>query len=764
MTGIKKIKPFSGLEKLEKAVLEFNALKDSSIQDVLSIYLNGIEALFPQMICSVHQVKNNRLYNLSSPSLPASYINELENTLIGDNVGSCGTSAFLKSKVIVTDISNDVRWENYKTQALDHQLHACWSHPIINSEGTVIATFAIYYKQIKFPESQELETIDRSVDILKLILENRQNYEAIREAAILMEQGQELAHFGNWEWDIQNNIVKWSDSLYAIYGLSKESFVATFEGYQNLLHAEDKLPVYNHIRNAVESKKDVTFEERIIRPSGELRYLKSWGKVKTDKSGYAIKMIGACLDITETKMVQEKLLASELRLRSLIDTQTNYVVRTDLTGNYTYCNNKYTEDFGWYFKNQSFLGLKYDVTVVPYHHLSLTKIIANCLENPGKVYQIELDSIKRKGGIKTILWHFICLTDSRGEPSEMQFTGIDVSKRKKAENSLRISNERYEYVNKATNDAIYDWDITNDHTEWGDGFEHLFGYETGDEKYPLEKWVSLLHPDDRSEILQKLKAELADKTKNSLQLEYRFLKTNGNYAYVKENGYILRNEASEATRMIGVLRDVTKQRREESHFRLLESVVTHTNNPVLIAESDPNDVTGLKIVYTNEALTKLTCYTSEELTGKSPLILIGNHFNINILNLAVNDAGMPEPVVTETAVYKKNGDSVWMSLSLSPVADHDGSLKLWICVGQDITERINYIKAIEKQNKKLQQIAWMQSHVVRAPLARLMGVIDLIKNYPNTELEQKELLDHLLSSAHEFDEIIRDISGKTVQP
>ena len=763
MTDIKKTKPFSGLEKLEKAVLEFNALKGSSIQDVLSIYLNGIEALFPEMICSVHQVKNNRLYNLSSPSLPTAYINELENTLIGDNVGSCGTSAFLKSKIIVTDISNDIRWENYKTQALVHQLNACWSHPIINSEGIVIATFAIYYKQIKFPDAKELETIDRSVDILKLILENRQNYEAIREASLLMEQGQALAHFGNWEWDIHNNVVKWSDSLYAIYGLSKDSFLATFEGYQNLLHPDDKLPVYNHIRNAVQSKEDVTFEERIIRPSGELRYLKSWGKVKTDEFGNSIKMIGACLDITETKMVQEKLLASESRLRSLVDTQTNYVVRTDLSGNYTYCNNKYAEDFGWYFKNESFLGLKYEVTVVPYHHQSLTEIIANCLENPGKVYQIELDSIRKKGGVRTILWHFICLTHSRGEPSEMQCTGIDVSKRKKAENSLRISNERYEYVNKATNDAIYDWDITNDHTEWGDGFERLFGYVTSDENYPLDKWVSLLHPDDRSRVVHKLQAELSDKTKNSLSQDYRFLKTNGNYAYVKENGYILRNEEGEATRMIGVLRDVTKQRREESHFRLLESVVTHTNNSVLIAESDPNDITGLKIVYTNEAFTKLTSYTSEELTGKSPLILVGNNFNINIVNKAVNGAGIPEPLVTETVLYKKNGEPVWMSLSLSPVADYDGSLKLWICVGQDITERVNYIKAIEQQNKQLQQIAWMQSHVVRAPLARLMGVVDLIKNYPNTESEKNELLDHLLSSAHEFDEIIRDISDKTVQ-
>ena len=73
------------------------------------------------------------------------------------------------------------------------------------------------------------------------------------------------------------------------------------------------------------------------------------------------------------------------------------------------------------------------------------------------------------------------------------------------------------------------------------------------------------------------------------------------------------------------------------------------------------------------------------------------------------------------------------------------------------------IGEIEEQNHKLQEIAWMQSHVIRAPLARLMGLIDLIRNYQNSEHEKNELLDHVLTSAYALDEIIRDISSKTAQ-
>jgi signal transduction histidine kinase len=75
---------------------------------------------------------------------------------------------------------------------------------------------------------------------------------------------------------------------------------------------------------------------------------------------------------------------------------------------------------------------------------------------------------------------------------------------------------------------------------------------------------------------------------------------------------------------------------------------------------------------------------------------------------------------------------------------------------QDITEQINYIQAIEDQNTRLREIAWFQSHVVRAPLARIMGLTDLLKNAEG-ETYYSELLAHILTSAQELDDVIRSI-------
>jgi len=108
---------------------------------------------------------------------------------------------------------------------------------------------------------------------------------------------------------------------------------------------------------------------------------------------------------------------------------------------------------------------------------------------------------------------------------------------------------------------------------------------------------------------------------------------------------------------------------------------------------------------------------------------------------------------------KKNGEIIQVEIQSNPIFINNRSAR--VVLVNDITERLRYVEAIEQQNQKLQEIAWMQSHVVRAPVARLMGIVDLIKNYTHSENEQNELLDHILISANELDGIIRDIADKT---
>lgn len=109
---------------------------------------------------------------------------------------------------------------------------------------------------------------------------------------------------------------------------------------------------------------------------------------------------------------------------------------------------------------------------------------------------------------------------------------------------------------------------------------------------------------------------------------------------------------------------------------------------------------------------------------------------------------------------KKNGEIIYVDVQTKSIFYKN--IKSQISIITDVTERLNYIQTIEDQNKKLQEIAWMQSHLVRAPLARIMGITDLIQNHTaENEAELHDLLQHLLNSVNELDTIIKDVSDKT---
>jgi PAS domain S-box-containing protein len=109
---------------------------------------------------------------------------------------------------------------------------------------------------------------------------------------------------------------------------------------------------------------------------------------------------------------------------------------------------------------------------------------------------------------------------------------------------------------------------------------------------------------------------------------------------------------------------------------------------------------------------------------------------------------------------KKNGKIIQVEIQGS--VTHYGDKKAKIILAIDVTERLKYIKAIEEQNKRLSEISWMQSHVVRAPLARLMGLVDLLKCPKESGDEEQKVLEYILISARELDYVIKEIIDKSI--
>ncbi|MEO6245916.1 MAG: GAF domain-containing protein, partial [Opitutaceae bacterium] len=130
---------------------------------ILEAVARSTEELGKGMLCSILLLDEDgtRLHLGAAPSLPEAYNRAIEGVVIGPEVGSCGTAAYRNETVIVSDISIDPLWKNFKELALAHGLRACWSRPIRSGAGAVIGTFAIYYREPRAPQPAELELIER---------------------------------------------------------------------------------------------------------------------------------------------------------------------------------------------------------------------------------------------------------------------------------------------------------------------------------------------------------------------------------------------------------------------------------------------------------------------------------------------------------------------------------------------------------------------------------------------------------------------------
>lgn len=140
-----------------------------------------------RMIGSILRLEGKRLRHGAAPNLPASYNAVIDGIEIGPNVGSCGTAAFCGHAIFVTDVAHDPLWKDFRDLALHHGLRACWSQPILGSEGQVLGTFALYYREVRSPNAEERATIAAAADAARLILERAAARAGLRQADRALE-------------------------------------------------------------------------------------------------------------------------------------------------------------------------------------------------------------------------------------------------------------------------------------------------------------------------------------------------------------------------------------------------------------------------------------------------------------------------------------------------------------------------------------------------------------------------------------------------
>jgi diguanylate cyclase (GGDEF)-like protein/PAS domain S-box-containing protein len=179
------------------------------LSELLEAYTHSFESNFVGVLCSVLLLDADGLHlrHGAAPSLPKDYCEAIDGVAIGASVGSCGTAAFTRQTVIVSDIAHDPLWHDYKALALAHGLRACWSVPIISTQGAVLGTFANYHLQAREPQPNELQAIQRSAYLLGLVIEHHHMMQALSKQKVALRESE--ARY--------RTLVEWSPEAVAVH-------------------------------------------------------------------------------------------------------------------------------------------------------------------------------------------------------------------------------------------------------------------------------------------------------------------------------------------------------------------------------------------------------------------------------------------------------------------------------------------------------------------------------------------------------------------
>ncbi len=171
-------------EQFRSQVLETLA-SDAPLAQVLDKMVRGVERLRPAMLCSVLLLDDERLHlgKVVAPSLPDFYNAAIDGTEIGMGEGSCGTAAYTGQRVVVADIRTHPYWVKYKHLALQAELRACWSEPIVSAQGQVLGTFAIYHREPQVPDADDLAIIEQCAHLASIAIERKYMEDQVRHLA-----------------------------------------------------------------------------------------------------------------------------------------------------------------------------------------------------------------------------------------------------------------------------------------------------------------------------------------------------------------------------------------------------------------------------------------------------------------------------------------------------------------------------------------------------------------------------------------------------
>jgi PAS domain S-box-containing protein len=445
---------------------------------------------------------------------------------------------------------------------------------------------------------------------------------------------------------------------------------------------------------------------------------------------------------------QEDAGLSKQFLNSLIDSQTNFLIRIDIHGNYSFINRQYLKVFGY--KAKDLLGMHFSITTIPEEAHLCEAVFTKCLNNPGKVIPLLHKKPDIHGNLHDTEWEFISIVNENGEVCEVQGVGQDITDKIKIEAEIKSTAQKLDSFIESITDSFFILDNNWRFVRVNAAFEKVTG-KNRDEVLGQIVWK--IFPSLINTGFGRAYYEAKAKQESVKIMEY----------FAPLNKWFRTTVYPSAEGITVFAKNITYEMRAQEEAvwtkNSLEALINNTTDQIWSVDAET------RYAYMNNAYIKHI----EQLTGVAPQK--GEYSNRHM--------GYPRQILDDWKIYyeralkgerytiisesldEQTKEPVYYEINFNPIYTTSGQVMGAGCFARDISVRLKNEHELLSQNKRLRNIASLSSHELRRPVASMLGLIDIIDMENLQNPENRQVIDYLHIVSTEIDEVIRLIVDHT---
>ncbi|HEU4570044.1 MAG TPA: PAS domain S-box protein [Gemmatimonadales bacterium] len=628
----------------------------------------------------------------------------------------------------------------FRRSFADRALHSI-EHRIVLADGTV-KWVEERWRTLAGADGRPALAVGTCQDITA-----RREAAAERERALTLQRvATTLTRLGWFTVDLRTGARRWSEEVSAIFDLAPGE-TPDLAGALSFYAPGSRERMRQLYDTCVREGVPYDAELEAVTARGRQIWVRTIGEPVRDADGRIIGLQGALQDVTGAHNAARELAESEERFRRTFAAAAIGIVITTADGHILEANEAFCRMIGYdrdELRTRTILDLTHPDDVGPSR--ALMEELAGT-DHEERTFE---KRYRTRDGRTLWVRLSVAAPGVLGDADATFVTVVeDITREREAQQALRLSEERFRLLAKATNDAIWDWDLVTQALWWNEGFETLFGYRRDEIEPTVVSWTSRVHPDDHDRVVNGIHARIDAGAENWVD-EYRFRRKDGSYAWVLDRGHIIRGPDGAALRMIGGMTDLTARREAEERLAQQAALLDAAHEAILVKDLDDH------IVYWNKGAERTYGWMAHEALGHPA----GELLRADPARYAEARGKLLRQGQWEGELVLRGRDDLDrpMDVRWSVVFDDQRRPRSIFALHTDVSER----KRLESQVLRAQRLESLGTlaggiaHDLNNVLTPILASIELLREETD-ERERQEALDTIQASARRGAEMVRQV-------